>query len=102
MTPTPMLRLGALLACAGLVVVLTPGTAAAAGSVYPTWTLSGTAPGQSGTLTVPATGFPAATFVSTSNTVTNPTGASAFLGPGTPFGAVFGSSQDQPYLNVPG
>jgi hypothetical protein len=94
-------KLGALIASVCVVVVLTPGTAGAAGTVYPTWTLAGTAPNQTGTMTVPATGFPAATFAATSNTVTNPSGASAFLGPGTPFGAVFGSSQGQPYLNVP-
>jgi hypothetical protein len=42
-----------------------------------------------------------ASFTANSNTPTNPTGASAWLGPTTPFGAVFGSSQGKPYLNVP-
>ena len=72
----------------------------AAPSVYPTWTLAGTAE-PSGTMTIPATGFPTATFMSNSNTITNPGGAAAFLNATTPFGAFFGSSQGRPYLNVP-
>jgi hypothetical protein len=40
-----------------------------------------------------------ATFATDSNTPSVPSGASAFLGPGTPFGAAFGSSEGHPYLS---
>jgi hypothetical protein len=47
-----------------------------------------------------AAGFPVAATTSTATALTTPSGASAFLGGGTAFGQVFGSSQGQPYVNV--
>lgn len=74
---------------------------AAPASTYADWTVGGANPSWTGTTTLPgAVNFPLAGFVTDSTTPTIPSGASSFLGPLTPFGAVFGSSQDEPYLNV--
>jgi Bacterial Ig domain len=54
--------------------------------------------GQSGTLTVPVSGFPAAQVSTNSSSVLVPSGASAYLNAGTPFGAAYGSSKGEPYL----
>lgn len=88
---------------AALVVIMTVPAlhVSAAGSLYAEWTLSGSVGNWSGTMTIPATGFPAATYAANSNTPQTPGGGSAFLGTDTPFGAVYGSSQNQPYLNMP-
>jgi len=72
----------------------------AAGATYGTWTLAGAGTSWTGTLAMGATGFPVASFASNSNTPQVPSGASTFLGPATPFGAVFGSSANQGYLNL--
>ncbi len=51
-------------------------------------------------MTLPA-GFPPATFTSTSRApAAVPTGASTWIPVSTPFGAVYGSSQNIPYLNL--
>jgi hypothetical protein len=51
------------------------------------------------TMTQQARGFPAATVATDSRSpVQVPTGATAFLGPGTPPGAKYGSSASNPYL----
>jgi len=67
---------------------------------YGVWT---SATSQSGTFTLgtDGNGFlqPAATWTSTATNVTFPTGASTWLGPTTPFGAYFGSSQGRAYMN---
>lgn len=89
------------LAVASGFVALSASLAIAAGSQYGAWTLSGATPNWSGTMNVPAAGFPAATYTANSNTPTLASGDSAFLGPQTPFGAAFGSSQGQGYLLVP-
>jgi hypothetical protein len=73
---------------------------AATGSAYAAWTVSGANPSWTGTLAIPATGFPGGTFTSDGSSPTIPSGASAFLGASTPFGAVFGSSANQPYLSL--
>ena len=68
--------------------------------VYGEWTV---ATSQSGSffLGTPGSGFldPAASWSSTATNVTFPTGASTWLGPTTPFGAYFGSSQGRAYMN---
>jgi hypothetical protein len=69
-------------------------------AVVATWTVSGSNPSWTGTSTLPATGFPPATFATNSLTPTIPSGASAFLGPSTPFGAAYESTQNQPYLSL--
>jgi len=81
-------------------VAMVAGPALAAGSVHATWTLAGANPSWTGTMTVPATGFPVASYATNSQTPQIASGASAYLGPSTPYGAVFGSSQGQPYLTV--
>lgn len=74
---------------------------AAPDATYADWTLSGANPSWSGTTTLPgAVNFPPAHYATNSTTPTIPSGASSFLGPETPFGAVFGSSQSEPYLNL--
>lgn len=75
-------------------VVTGVGVAAAAAAEYAEWELSG----KSGTVEVPAVGFPAATFVTDAGGLQVPSGASTFLNADTPFGAEFGSSKDQEYL----
>jgi putative cell wall-binding protein len=79
------------------VVVDRGGSVEAAGGQYAAWTVSGANPSWSGTMTVPVTGFPAASFTTNSNTPSTP--SSATLGAGTPFGAKFGSSSGQQYLS---
>lgn len=71
-----------------------PAFAAADGSGYGRWTVSG----GSGTLTVPLTGFPPATVTTDSSRTQVAGGTSAFLGASTPFGAAYGTSQGRQYL----
>ncbi|MFI6323982.1 hypothetical protein ACIBG8_41110 [Nonomuraea sp. NPDC050556] len=75
-------------------VMSSVGVAAAAAAEYAEWELSG----KSGTVEVPAVGFPAATFVTDAGGLQVPSGASTFLNAETPFGAEFGSSKDHGYL----
>jgi hypothetical protein len=51
-------------------------------------------------LTVLAVGFPSATLGTNSNTPVVPSGANTFLGVGTPFGARYSSSRNDPFLEV--
>jgi hypothetical protein len=66
--------------------------------VYATWSRSGT----TGTMSLATDGFdsPSATWTTNGTSLETPSGASTWLGPTTPFGAYFGSSQGKPYLNV--
>lgn len=66
---------------------------------YASWSVSGASGNWTGGGT-PAAGFPIATLSSNASNVSVPSGASAFLGPGTPIGAAYGSSQKMNYLNV--
>ena len=65
---------------------------------YAAWTRTG----STGTMTLAADDFaaPSATWTTTGSSLDVPSGASTWLGPTTPFGAYFGSSQGKPYLNV--
>lgn len=72
--------------------------AAAATPAYADWTLQSGTP-DTGTMTVPLGGFPAATYTTNASTTTLPTGASTWLNTATPFGARFGSSENKAYLN---
>lgn len=88
---------GALLLASTVVVsaVTTPGWAS--------WEpLSGSSGGYTTTMQLPAGGFPAASVTSDSRRgqVGVQSGGSIWLGEATPPGAVFGGSQDQPYLNL--
>lgn len=68
---------------------------------YPTWSASGSSGAFTGAVVFDGVAnLPSGSLTSDSTSVTVPTGASAFLNPGTPFGARFGSSQNQPYVNV--
>ena len=62
---------------------------------YADWTVSG----KSGSLTMPGSGLPDASFDSTSTILRSPSGKSAWLGNQTPFGQEFGSSQGHNYLS---
>lgn len=86
-----------------LPIVSAPVAAAAPGPVYGTFTdLAGTGGAYRGTMTL-APGFPAATFTSTSRSgpgVGPQSGTTAWLPAGSPPGVVYGSSQNQAYLNL--
>jgi len=69
-------------------------------SAYAQWSVGGTPPSSTGTLAVPTTEVPNATFQTNSDSPQVPSGASAYLGASTPFGTEFGSSQNRPYLNL--
>lgn len=72
----------------------------AAPGVYGQWTVAPADPTSTGTLSVPGSQVPDATFQTNSDSLQVPSGASAFLGDSTPFGAEYGSSQNLPYLVV--
>ena len=70
--------------------------------VYGGWTLaSGSSASGDFNLGTNVNGFqvPAASWTSSASSVTFPTGASTWLGPTTPFGSYFGSSQNRAYMN---
>ena len=79
-----------------------PSAAAAQTSGWASWTpITGTSNDYATTMQLPAGGFPSASVASDSRgNVALPSGASTFLGPSTPPGAVYGSSRNQPYLNL--
>jgi hypothetical protein len=60
------------------------------GSNYAQW--------SSGGMTIPLPGFPTASLATTSSSTQFPSGSSAYLNASTPFGAQYGSSQNQPYV----
>lgn len=77
-----------------------PGTAKAANENYAEWTISGTGGNYTGTMTLPH-GLPAATFTSDSRAPAQlNSGATTWLSPATPFGATYGSSEDEQYPNL--
>ena len=81
-------------------LVAIPAQAAPAG--WADFTFTGSSPNFTGTMTQQPTGFPAATFVSSSagGSVGRQSGASTFLAPATDVGAKYGSSRNRPYLNL--
>lgn len=81
-------------ALAALMLGVTRVAAVPVTGAYADWTLSGTA----GTMTVPVTGFPAATFATNSTSPSLQSGASTYLSASTPFGQAFGSSQARSYV----
>lgn len=85
---------------AAMLVAGAPSAQAATTAEYAAWTAAGSSGSWTGAGPVAAAGFPAATFTSTATSVQAPSGASTFLGPATPFGAVYGSSRNQPYLTI--
>lgn len=69
--------------------------------VYPTWGVAGSSGVFTATPSFPASaGFPATTVTSTATSVQAPSGASNFYNAGSDFGAEFGTSRNQPYLNI--
>jgi Carboxypeptidase regulatory-like domain len=89
----------ALVAGAGLAVP-TAAAAQAQGEGYADWTIGGAAGAYSGTMTLPP-GFPAATWRSDSaGPAAVQSGVSTWLPAGVGFGAAYGSSQGQRYLNL--
>lgn len=93
----------AALSLAALAAVAAPATATAATTAgWAGWEpLAGTAGDWSTTMQLPAGGFPAATVTSNSRGgVGVVSGASSWLADSTPPGEVFGSSRNQPYVNL--
>ncbi|NUT35128.1 MAG: LPXTG cell wall anchor domain-containing protein [Hamadaea sp.] len=81
-------------------LALTPGIAAAADNgEYASWARSGSS-GAWQAAGTPAAGFPVASIASNATSLTTPTGASTFLGPATPPGLIYGSSQNNGYVNI--
>lgn len=68
--------------------------AAAEGTAYASWSF------DDGTVTVPVTGFPDGALTTDASAAQVFSGGTTFLGPGTPFGAMFGSSQGKPYAYI--
>ncbi len=95
-------QLGIIAAMATLVTLsfAAPASAAAATGEYAAWSIAGAAGAFTGSAAPAAAGFPAAAVTSDATTTQTPSGASAFLGPDTPVGAVYGSSKQMSYLNV--
>jgi protocatechuate 3,4-dioxygenase beta subunit len=89
---------------AALTAVVAPATATAATTAgWADWgPLTGTAGSWSTTMQLPAGGFPAATMTSDSRGggVGVISGASQWLADSTPPGAAYGSSRNQPYVNL--
>lgn len=87
---------------ASVVYVLCAGAipAWAAPGTYASWTAGGLPGARTGAADLTAVGFPTAQVASDAGTFTTPSGASAYLGPSTPPGTAYGSSQGQGYLNV--
>ncbi|MER5747648.1 carboxypeptidase regulatory-like domain-containing protein [Streptomyces sp. NPDC002225] len=88
-------------ACAGVlaaaVLCWPPGVAYAdATSAYGDWSMSGT----TGTVDIPLTDFPSAAVTTDSTTATVQSGTSVFLGPGTPVGERYGTSQGKEYVTL--
>ncbi|MFE5338257.1 collagen binding domain-containing protein [Isoptericola sp. NPDC056573] len=94
----------AALTLAALSAVVAPTTSSAATTAgWAAWDpLTGSAGSWSTTMQLPAAGFPAATMTSNSRggTVGVVSGASSWLSDATPPGEVFGSSRNQPYVNL--
>ena len=87
----------ALIALAGSAALLSAVSPAAAAPGDGYGTVS--APGATGTITLPA-GFPVISFTTDSRAPATFPGTSAYLSAGTAFGAKFGSSQGHPYLSL--
>ncbi|MEN5074691.1 carboxypeptidase regulatory-like domain-containing protein [Isoptericola cucumis] len=96
------LAAASLVALAAVVVPATSGSAATTAGWAGWDDLSGSAGDWSTTMQLPAGGFPAATMSSDSRggSVGVISGASTWLADSTPPGAVYGSSRDQPYVNL--
>jgi hypothetical protein len=92
----------AVVGAAVVTVVLAGSTAEAAPAAghHATWTVSGANPTWTGAVAVPGTTFPDGRFATDGNTPTVPSGAAAFLNASTPFGAGYGSSENDPYLSL--
>jgi hypothetical protein len=97
-----LLALSAALALLGALVVPAP-SASAASAGWAALSFSGSANDWAGTLRQRAVGFPEARVVSDSaggTAVGRQSGASTYLSASTPVGAVYGTSRNQPYLNL--
>ncbi|GAA3223727.1 hypothetical protein GCM10010468_50420 [Actinocorallia longicatena] len=78
-----------------LLAAIGPAAADEEGNEYAEWSLTGTTRGG---VDVPAVGFPNGDLATDSTRTQVPSGQSTWLGDGTPFGQVFGSSRGEPYL----
>jgi hypothetical protein len=91
--------LGILLVGGALLVGASAGAATSTG--YGAWTpATGVSGSFATTVQLPGTGYPLARVVSDSVGATQPTGATTYFNATTPPGLVFGSSLNQPYLNL--
>lgn len=84
----------------GMMLMNAPVFAASAPGLYTSWSKAGSNGAFTGVGAPAAAGFPVASFTSNASTVQTPSGSTTFLGPDTPVGAKYGSSQDMSYLNV--
>ena len=91
-----------LLLLAGLMALLVASPAFAVTDRWAAWSpVAGTSNSFRLSMTQQSPGFPVATVATDSRSpVQVPSGASAFLGPGTPPGAKYGSSANNPYLSL--
>lgn len=98
----PGRRLGAAMAATAVVVMTlaTPAYAADASGVYADMSVSGSSGAFTGSADMAAAGFPSARVTSDATSVKAPSGQSAFQGPATPVGEVYGSSRGDSYLNI--
>jgi hypothetical protein len=98
------IRIGAVAALAAG-AVLAGGAAASAVpartiGTFPTWSIGGASNAYTGTAAFASPGLTSPTVTSDSASITTASGASAYLGAGTGFGAEFGATRAQPYLTI--
>jgi hypothetical protein len=88
---------------AGVVLIAaSPAGAVPPGTIgtFPTWTVTGASTAYTGAAAFSSPTLPSPTISSDSAQITMATGASAYLGAGTAFGAEYGSTRAQPYLTI--
>jgi len=93
------IRFAAFATVAVAVLALPEAAFAADDGSYAAWARSGSS-GAWQAAGTPAAGFPVANVTSNASTLTAQSGANTWLGPQTPPGQVYGSSQGQGYLNI--
>jgi hypothetical protein len=88
---------GAVLAGGGAASAALPGGTI---GTFPTWSIGGSSNAYTGTAQFASPTLVSPTVTSDSASITVASGASAYLGAGTGFGAEFGATRAQPYLTI--
>jgi hypothetical protein len=85
-----------------LLIAASPASAVPPGTIgtFPTWTVTGASTAYTGAASFTSPTLSSPTITSDSAQITTATGASAYLGAGTTFGADLGSTRAQPYLTI--